>query len=133
MSSTATDQDFFVYLEEVDAKENSTLLSEGAIRASNRATRDPPFDNQSLPWHAGFEEDQLRLDPGVPVKLELALYPTSSYIKKGNRLRVTLNNSDAGQWDTPVIAPAPVVRIFRDRTHPSSIKLPFVPISTRLN
>jgi putative CocE/NonD family hydrolase len=131
VSSTAADQDFFVYLEEVDAIGNSTLLSEGAIRSSNRATRKPPFDNQNLPWHAGFEQDQRGLDPGVPVKIELALYPMSNYIKKGHRLRVTINNSDAGQWDTPVIAPAPTVRIYRDRTHLSSITLPFVAASSR--
>jgi len=57
VSSTAHDQDFFVYLEEVDESGNSTLMTEGMIRASNRATRDAPYDNQGLPWHPSMARD----------------------------------------------------------------------------
>jgi uncharacterized protein len=126
VSSTAKDQDFFVYLEEIDEKGRSTLMSEGAIRASDRATRDAPFDNQGLPWHPTLKADQAQLTPGVPVKIELALYPLSNCLKKGHRIRVTVNNFDKGQWDTPESLPRPVVSVFHDSNHPSSVSLPFI-------
>ncbi|MBI4166673.1 MAG: CocE/NonD family hydrolase [Acidobacteria bacterium] len=126
VSSTEKDQDFFVYLEEVDSSGNSTLLTEGAIRASNRATRQPPFDNEGLPWHPGYQADQVPLQPGVPTKLEWALFPFSNYVKKGHRLQIAINSFDKGAWDSPEISPAPTVSIYHDAMHPSSISLPFV-------
>jgi len=127
IASTARDQDFFAYLEKVDESGVSTLITEGVIRASHRAIRRPPFDNEGLPWHASFRSDHAELLPGVPVKLEWALYPMSQFIKKGHRLRVTINNFDqGGGWDTPEMMPAPTVTLFHDAQHPSSITLPFI-------
>lgn len=126
ISSTAKDQDFFVYLEEVGADGQSTLLTEGAMRASNRATREPPFDNEGMPWHAGFKADQKDLQPGVPTKLDWGLFPFSNYLKKAHRLRITINSFDKEGWLSPEIAPAPTVSIYHDAQHPSSITLPFI-------
>lgn len=126
VTSTARDQDFFVYLEEVDEKGVPTLLTDGMLRASNRATRKAPFDNEGLPWHPGYVKDQSPLEPGVPVKLEFALFPMSNLIKKGHRIRLTVNNFDKGGWNTPEINPAPTVTILHDSKHPSSVKLPFI-------
>jgi len=127
ISSTAKDQDFFVYLEEVDADGKSTLLTDGAMRASDRATREPPFDNERLPWHPGFKADQKELQPGMPTKLEWALFPFSNYVKKGHRLRVTINSFDKGRWDSPEVLPAPTVTIYHDAQYSSSITVPFIP------
>lgn len=127
VASTAKDQDFFVYLEDVDEHAVSTLMTEGILRASNRATRNPPFANGGIPWHPSFRSDQVDLVPGVPVKLDFALSPMSNYIRKGHRLRVAINNFDRqGNWDTPEITPAPTVSIYHDSQHPSSITLPFL-------
>jgi putative CocE/NonD family hydrolase len=126
VSSTAKDQDFFVYLEEVDQFGKSTLLTDGSIRASNRATREPPFENERLPWHPSYKRDQENLQPGMPTKLEWALFPFSNYVKRGHRVRIAINSFDKGAWDSPEISPAPVVRISRDASHPSSITLPFI-------
>jgi uncharacterized protein len=126
-SSTATNQDFFVYLEEVDERGASTLMTEGVLRASNRAVREPPFDNGGIPWHPNLHDDQVELTPNVPVKLDVALYPLSNFVRRGHRLRVTINNYDNGSgWDTPQIWPAPTVTLYHDAQHPSSITLPFI-------
>jgi putative CocE/NonD family hydrolase len=126
-SSTATNQDFFIYLEEVDERGASTLMTEGVLRASNRAVREPPFDNGGIPWHPNLHDDQVDLTPNVPVKLDVALYPLSNFVHKGHRLRVTINNYDNGSgWDTPRILPAPTVSLYHDARHPSSITLPFI-------
>ena len=126
-SSTAANQDFFVYLEEVDERGVSTLMTEGILRASNRAVREAPFDDGGIPWHPNLRSDQVNLAPNVPVKLELALYPLSNFVRRGHRLRVTINNFDSGSgWDTPEIRPAPTVTLYHDAQHPSSITLPFI-------
>src|SRR6202035_829123 len=125
ISSTAKDQDFFAYLEEVGPDGQSTLLTEGAMRASNRATRKPPFDNEGLPWHPAYKADQQDLQPGVPTKLDWALFPFSNYVKKGHRLRITINSFDK-EWLSPEISPAPTVSIYHDAQHPSSITVPFI-------
>jgi putative CocE/NonD family hydrolase len=126
VSSTAPDQDFFVYLEELDEKGVSTLLTDGLIRASNRATRKAPFDNEGLPWHPSLVGDQAPLATGVPTKLEFALFPMSNFIKKGHRIRLTVANFDKGRWNTPQPNPAPTVSIFHDAKHLSSLSLPFI-------
>jgi uncharacterized protein len=127
VASTAHDQDFFIYLEELDEHGVSTLVTDGIIRASNRALRVPPFANGGLPWHPSLAQDQVDLTPGVPVNLNFVLHPISYYVRKGHRIRVTINNFDqGGNWDTPVITPAPTISIYRDARHPSSITLPFI-------
>jgi uncharacterized protein len=131
VSSTARDQDFFAYLEEVDEHGVSTLMTEGILRASNRATRPPPFQNGGIPWHPSFQDDQVDLTPGVPVELDFALSPMSNYVRRGHRLRITINNFDkGGDWDTPEITPGPTVSIYHDAEHPSAITLPFIGNST---
>lgn len=116
-----------MYLEEVDEHGESTLMTEGIMRASNRASRVPPFDNGGIPWHPSFEADQVDLTPGVSVKLDFVLHPISNYVRKGHRLRITINNfARGGDWDTPEITPAPTVSIYHDARHPSSLTLPFI-------
>jgi predicted acyl esterase len=102
-------------------------MTEGILRASNRAVREAPFDDGGIPWHPNLRSDQVNLAPNVPVKLELALYPLSNFVRRGHRLRVTINNFDSGSgWDTPEIRPAPTVTLYHDAQHPSSITLPFI-------
>jgi putative CocE/NonD family hydrolase len=126
-SSTAADQDFFVYLEDVDAHGHSTLLTEGAIRASNRAIRDPGFDNNNLPWHPSLKDDQAALLPGHPALLTFALNAMSNRVQRGHCLRIAINSFDAaGGWDTPTLDPAPVATIFHDAEHPSTISVPLI-------
>lgn len=126
ISSTGKDQDFFVYLEEVEEEGHSSLMTEGILGASNRATRSRPFDNGGFPRHPSLKDDQHELTPGVPVKLDFILHPFSTYLQKGHRIRLAINNFDkGGNWDTPQVSPAPTVSIFHDGEHPSSITLPF--------
>jgi putative CocE/NonD family hydrolase len=49
VSSTASDGDFFVYLEEVDTLNVSHYVTEGVLRASHRAVHVPPCDNFRTP------------------------------------------------------------------------------------
>ncbi|HWM68609.1 MAG TPA: CocE/NonD family hydrolase [Steroidobacteraceae bacterium] len=127
VSSDAKDLDFFVDVEEVDEHDTATLLTDGVLRASHAATRDPPYNNEGLPWISDLAADRIELDGTLPRKLEFALNPMSNYIRKGHRLRIAVNNFDKGSGlDTPIITPAPMVRLYRDSVHPSSVTLPFI-------
>lgn len=124
-SSTAQDEDFFVYLALVDRDGKATTVSDGAIRASNRALDKPPYDNEGLPWHGMFEARQAPLKPGEATQIEFAMFPTSFFVAKGNRVMLTISNADNGNWDTPDAPPA-TVTLYHDRMHASAIKLPIV-------
>ena len=127
-SSTATDGDFFVYLEVVDRSGYSLALSEGALRASHRATAIPPFNDLGHPFHGSYQEDIAPLQ-GEPVELALDLTPISVLLKADQRLRVTITGADRDNASTPNLSPVPIVSIHRGADFPSYITLPTIPPS----
>jgi putative CocE/NonD family hydrolase len=126
VSSIAKNLDFFAYLEEIDEKGISTCISEGQIRASVRATSTPVFDNMGNPWHSNRKKDHCDLPSGEPVELSLTMQPLSNIIYKGHRLRITINNFDKGNWNTPELSPVPTVSVYRNNAHASYVKLPVI-------
>ncbi|NQZ99450.1 MAG: CocE/NonD family hydrolase [Myxococcales bacterium] len=125
-SSTENDADFYFYLQEVTEAGVSEYVTDGMLRASHRKLGTPQWDNMGLPWHRGNRADIEAIEPGVPTELVLALHPTSNIFNAGNRIRLTIVGADAGNFATPVLDPAPVVSIYRDREHASYITLPLV-------
>jgi putative CocE/NonD family hydrolase len=126
LASAAPDLDVFVYLEEVDHKGGSTYITEGNLRASHRKLSRAPFDNLGLPYHSHYQSDLTQIPAGEPVELVFDLLPTSYRFHKGNRLRTTIVCADADNFDTPLINPAPELRLLRNQNHPSNIQLPVV-------
>ena len=130
ISATVPDVDLFVYLEEVRRSGYSEYVSEGVLRASHRATSEPPFDNLGLPWHRGASGDCTSLRGGDVVLLTFDLHPISRVFRRGRRLRVAITGADAENALTPVIDPPPVIRCHRGGTHASHIVLPVIAPST---
>jgi len=54
--------------------------------------------------------------------------PTAYQFSKGRRIRVTVAFADAGNFDTPILKPAPLVHLLRDKNHASFIDLPLLPL-----
>jgi len=133
VTSTATDGDFFVYLEEVEESGagntdfHSNYITEGTLRASHRFISTPPFDYLNLPYHRSFAEDLAELPTGVPVELVFDLLPTSHIFDKGHRIRVTITFADRDNTLTPVLSPAPTVSVYRNVDYASYIVLPVIP------
>jgi putative CocE/NonD family hydrolase len=126
VSSTHTDGDFLVYLEEVDDQGNSHYITEGALRASYRALGTAPWDNFGLPFHRCQEEDLAEL-PDEPVELVFDLMGTSIVIDAGHRIRVTVACADAlnyALYPDPDGEDAPTITLYRNRNYPSFIELP---------
>ena len=126
VSSTASDGDFYVYLEEVDESGRSLYVSEGVLRASHRAQSEPPFDNVGLPYHRSYEKDVVPLEAGEVVALDFDLLPTSNLFNVGHRIRVAITCADAENTETRALTPPPEVTLYRNREYASSITLPIV-------
>jgi len=125
VTSSAKDGDFFVYLEEVLPDGRSVFLSDGMLRASHRATHEPPHDFFGLPWHRSNEEDMMEL-PNEPVELAIVLQPTSNIFEAGHRIRVTITGADRDKFFTPELSEAPTVTVYRNARHSSRITLPII-------
>lgn len=127
VSSSAPDADLFVYLEEVDATGASRYVSEGSLRASNRAVSDPGYNYLGLPYHSGKQADRKPLTPGEPVELAFDLFPTSNIFDAGNRLRITITGADKANAETPEVSPAPRLTVYRGAGRASYIEVPVIP------
>jgi len=124
VSSTASDGDFFLYLEEVDAEDVSHYVTEGTMRASHRALHEPPYDNLGNPYHRSYKEDVMDLTPGEPVELAFDGHPTSNIFNAGHRIRITITCADKDNAATPVLSPPPTVRVYRTKAQASYVLLP---------
>ncbi|HTG35609.1 MAG TPA: CocE/NonD family hydrolase [Thermoanaerobaculia bacterium] len=127
VSSSVPDADLFVYLEEVDGKGASRYVTEGMLRASDRATADPGYDTAGLPYHRGNRADRADLAPGQPVELVFDLYPTSTLFAAGHRIRVTVTGADKANAVTPKRNPPPRITLYREAGKPSYVELPVIP------
>jgi putative CocE/NonD family hydrolase len=127
VSSSTPDADLFVYLEEVDGKGTSRYVTEGMLRASDRATADPGYDTAGLPYHRGNRADRADLAPGKPVELVFDLYPTSTLFAAGHRIRVTVTGADQTNAVTPKRNPPPRITLYREKGKPSYVELPVIP------
>jgi len=124
LAADAPDVDVFAYLESVEPGGRATYVTEGKLRASQRALADPPFKGLGLPFHSHRREDALPIAAGEPVELLFDLLPTSYRLAAGTRVRVTIAFADADNFSTPVRVPASRVSILRDAAHESFVDLP---------
>jgi len=92
--------------------------------ASNRATADPDYDFLGMPYHRGNRDDRKPLTPGEPVQLDFDLFPTSTLIAAGHRIRVSVSGADKVNARTSEDTPRLV--IYRGGAKSSRIDLPIV-------
>jgi uncharacterized protein len=126
LSTNAPDLDIFAYLEQVDGKGSSTYITEGELRASHRILITAPFDNFGLPWRDHFQSGLKPIPAGEPIELVFDLRPTAWLFPQGSATRVTIAFADAGNFDTPILSPAPQLQILREAGHASFVELPVV-------
>jgi putative CocE/NonD family hydrolase len=124
LMTDAPDLDAFVYLEEVDRSGKSNYITEGILRTSHRKLSQAPFNNLGLPYHSHYQSDLMPIPAREPIELVLSLLPTSYRFHKGNRIRITVAFADADNFDTPIIDPAPKLKLLREMNHESLIQLP---------
>jgi putative CocE/NonD family hydrolase len=125
-TSTVADGEFAVYLEDVDPFGFSTFLADGYMRALNRTTGKPFYDNLGLPWPTDARADAERVPPlsAGTTKIEFDLQPVGARFKAGHRLRLTIQGADADSTLTFPSVPPPKVTIARSKVYPSRVALP---------
>ncbi len=95
VTSTATDGNFFVYLEDVAPEGTSTYVTEGMLRALHRklSTAKPAY-RTLYPFRSYQRRDGQPLVPGRPATLTFQLIPTSVLFKAGHRIRIAVAGAD---------------------------------------
>jgi len=58
--------------------------------------------------------------------LAFNLLPVSYVFRAGKRIRITIACSDADNFETPLLEPAPEIRLLRDPSRASYVDLPVV-------
>ena len=124
VSSTATDGEFFAYLEDVDSKSKVTYVTEGELRAIHRKlSTDPAPYKQVAPYHSFKRADAMPLVPGQVAELVFGLQPTSYLFKRGHAIRIALAGVDRDHFEV-LPGPPPTWEMQRNVTHASHIDLP---------
>ncbi len=130
VTSTAADEDFFAFLEDVAPDGRSTYVTDGKIRASRRKVSPAPWGDPNFPYHRQLKADDRPLSATAPAELAFDLIATSHVFPKGHRVRITVVNA-AGKAFQPYPGQdrknPPTIRLLRDAAHPSSITLPVIP------
>jgi uncharacterized protein len=127
VTSTAADGNFFAYLEDVSPAGEVSVITDGRLKASLRSLNTPAYSYLGLPYHRSFAEDARPLSATAPQELVFDMLPLSRVFPAGHCLRVTITGADPREKERPEVPPAPVVTIYRDKTHASYITLPVVP------
>ena len=123
LSSTATDGEFFAYLEDVDPRGRVAYVSEGELRAIDRAvSSDPPYPRPG-PYHSFKRKDALPLAPGDIVSVDFAMIPTSYLFKRGHAIRLALAGADRDHFAV-LPGPGPVWIVYRDAAQQSYLDVP---------
>jgi len=126
ISSTASDGNFFAYLEDVAPDGAVRIVTDGRLKASLRKTTAAPYDVFSLPWHRSLEGDVELLTPNEPTELRFDMLPISYIFKTGHRLRVNVTGADARERDRVVPATVPTITIYGGGKFASSLTLPII-------
>ena len=95
VASTATDGNFFVYLEDVAPDGKVTYVTEGLLRALHRklSTDAAPY-RTTYPYRSYHRKDGAPLVPGETATLTFQLLPTSILFKTGHRIRIAIAGAD---------------------------------------
>jgi putative CocE/NonD family hydrolase len=132
-SSTHTDGNFIVYLEDVAPDGRVTYVTEGELRALHRklSKETPPY-RTSYPYRTFAKQDALPLVPGELATLTFQLQATSVRFKAGHRLRLAIAGADKGTFlRIPAADQGDVtINLARGGAAPSFIELPVIPLPT---
>jgi putative CocE/NonD family hydrolase len=122
VSSPEADADVYVYLIAVREHGGPNIISRGVLRASRRRAGEAPYDTGGLPWHTHRRADEQKLEPGVPVALDIVLSPTAYTIRPGDQLRLAITTRPPGQSAKP----APPLTLHLGKGLRSYLELPDV-------
>ena len=127
LRSTATDGQFFAYLETIDPDGRVRMLTEGQLRGLHRkiSNENPPY-HMFGPYHSLKEKDAQPLIPGEVAEISFDLFPISVLLKKGQRIRLAIAGADQAVFAPISDCESPLIKVERNSIYPSFIDLPVV-------
>ena len=125
--STASDGQFFAYLETVDPDGRVRFLTDGQLRALHRKVSDktPPY-TMFGPYHSLKKKDAAPLVPGEVAEITFDLLPISVLLKKGQRIRMAIAGADKDTFAPIVGGERPEITVERNCVYASYIDIPTV-------
>ncbi len=123
VSSMQDDAPVFAYLEEVLPSGKVQYLSEGMLRAAHRTATEVPYRNFGLPVHDHSATAGKYLTSTQPVLLEFDILPIAARLRRGSRLRLTLQSADADNFE-PIPSGQHPVNVHMGTSYPSSLTVP---------
>lgn len=125
ISSSETDGNFHVYLEEIAPDGTTRYITEGLIRGIHRKVSEDtecPYKD-AVPCHTYLREDGSELTINQPEKLVVDLLPISYKVAKGHRLVLSLAGADRSHFELMHKA-IPEWKIYRSASLSSYVTLP---------
>jgi putative CocE/NonD family hydrolase len=104
---SVTDATLVAVLSDVEPSGASNQVTAGFLMASQRAV-DPsrsmygPSELMIRPWHPFTKESQQPVTPNEPTEYRIEIYPTSTIVKSGHRLRLTIGTANTFSSFTPL-------------------------------
>jgi uncharacterized protein len=138
LSTTATEAVLSVRVDEVDMFTGRiNPISNGLLVASNRAVdtgRSRYLDGDMIqPWRPNRQSDLLPVIPNQVMKLSVEVFPTSAIIRRGNKLRISIDSSNQVQGvlhnELVERTKGGINAIHHSADYPSSIVFSAVPLS----
>lgn len=125
--STATDGQFFVYLETIDPDGRVRMLTEGQLRGLHRkvSNETPPYIMFG-PYHSLTEKNAQPLIPGEITEIAFDLFPISVRLKEGQRIRVAIAGADKDVFAPMKGCKHTKLTIERNTKYSSYIDLPII-------
>jgi hypothetical protein len=109
-----------------DKNGKSTYVTEGDLHASHRKLAQAPYENMGLPYQTHNQSDLEVIPKDEPFEMVFSLLPTAYQFHGEDRMRITITFADSGNFDTPVLDPAPALYLLRENSHASFIEIPFL-------
>jgi putative CocE/NonD family hydrolase len=126
--STATDGQFYSYLEAVLPDGQVKCVTDGQLRALHRKiSDDPPPYTMFGPYHTFERNDAIPLVPGEVAEIAFDLLPISVRFEAGWRIRLAIAGADKDVFAPIPGCEAPEITVERNRQYASYIDLPIIP------
>ncbi len=125
VESTATDGQFFVYLEDVAPDGRVGYVTEGLLRGIHRKLSDDPPYKTPVPYHSYLRASAEPLVPGEVAELVIDLLPISHLFLRGHRIRIALAGADRDHCE-PLPGDPPTLKVYRGGSQASRVDLPVV-------
>lgn len=127
LRSSATDGQFFVYLETIDPDGRVRLLNDGQLRGIHRKISNEAEPYKMFgPYHSLLEKDVLPIVPGEVTEISFDLNPMSVLLQKGQRIRIAIAGADIDTFAPIEGCENPELIIERNSLYASCIDLPIV-------